>query len=274
LESCHICYTATFRRLYIILDISIINREINEFRFIDSKKIIGKGVFKNTKELINMSKIDLVFVCSEFDSMDYLPEDPQLIKIGDANDWLWEKYGEKIIEFSKENHTNVLHEKKRLPLTFDIMVLDGTKNQIIQHTEDLLDVAGKTDQVFWHPYVTGGLTSNLKFANHANKIINDPKYSWEAIDGKPSSGIMVVGPGPDKIVRTWKILPSYDYPNTPPIVFGEPVFDADPCFSSGKLKFVQYSNGRGSLWSQLAKKYFNPLEILLNELLIKYYIGV
>ena len=220
-----------------------------------------------------MSEIDLIFICSEFGTTDSLPSKEEFNTISDVNDFLWDKYYTNISSYVEEELHNVMNEKKRVPLTFDIGDVSG-KRVVLLHTEYLVDIDKKADQVMWHPFVTGGITPIQKFSDHASSIIFNPKYGWEEIvKGNPGLGLKTVGPGPDKIIRTWKIMPSEDYPHSTPIVFGEPVFKNDPCFRTGILKFVKDNNNK-DIWSTLSVNYINPLEIVLSELLVKYGIGV
>lgn len=221
-----------------------------------------------------MSKIDLIFACSEFGTTDVLPSKGEFNKIVDVNEWLWEKYDDKIEGHLNENYDNLMPGRDRAPLTFTINNIKG-ENVVLEPTKNLVDIAEITDQVNWHPYVMGGITPVQKFSNHVSLIVGDSSFeNWTEIEkGKPGKGLNAVGPGPDGVIRIWKIIPSSDYPNTPPIVFGEPAFTADPCFETGILKYVKDKNGN-DVWSTLAKNYFNPLNILLHELFVKYKIGV
>jgi len=61
--------------------------------------------------------------------------------------------------------------------------------------------------------------SNEVFGKHAFEIFDDPKFKrFSCIDtDKPENGIVAVGPDRAGYVRTIKIIPSDNYPNTPPV---------------------------------------------------------
>lgn len=176
-----------------------------------------------------------------------------------------------IEDYLKENISRLIVEKSRAPLFFDYMDENGTKNAIL-NTKCLTDLAEITDTVFWYPQVIGGNTTVQIFANHAYSIIANLEYiGWSEIEkGNLAKGIKTVAPDPDCNLRTWKIIPTANYPNTPPIVFAEPEFTNDVCFITGMLDYTFFTNKPGSPWLETVKKYNNPLIPLLNELMQKY----
>jgi hypothetical protein len=115
------------------------------------------------------------------------------------------------------------------------------------------------------------------FANHAHEILRKPKYrNWKHIvAGKPGYGIKAVGPDKTGIVRTWKITPSGNYPNTPPVIVSEPPYSNDPCWDSkGILHYTNFKKNSGSPWEKAVKVNVNPLFSLIIELLHKYKLSV
>jgi len=120
-------------------------------------------------------------------------------------------------------------------------------------------------------------TFRQAFANHAQEILNKPKYrNWKyLISGKPGYGIKAVGPDKSGIVRTWKITPSGNYPKTPPVVVSEPPYFDDVCWgSSGVLHYTNFKKNSGSPWEKATKTHTNPLFSLIIELLQKYRLSV
>jgi len=115
------------------------------------------------------------------------------------------------------------------------------------------------------------------FANHALEILNKPKYrNWKCIvKDKPGYGIIATGPDKHGIVRTWKITPSGNYPQTPPVVVSEPPYSKDLCWDSkGRLHYTVYRNVGGSPWEKAVITHANPLFGLIVELLQKYRLAV
>lgn len=224
-----------------------------------------------------MSEKDLVFTCSEIGTRDYAPKDLMKKQFRDVSDWLWKKYDNQILGFLKQSlgglETSV--DRDRAPLRFDYMDPAG-KLVPIDHAEDTGAIAQITDQIFWHPQVIGGQTFRQSFGNHAMEILTNPRYrNWRLIvKEKPGYGIMAIGPDPQGIVRTWKVYPSPDYPNTPPTVTSEPSYTNDVCWSGGTLHYTSYSQAGGSPWIELAQRSTNPLFALMIELLQKYKLGV
>ena len=229
----------------------------------------------------NMGSIDLVFICNEFGTTDYMPSDKKSMKISDVNEILWKKYNSKVREYVKENTGNVITNdseiKERNPLTFSLMLISG-KLETISYSDDLSEIAERTDTVFWLPFVSGGNISNQKFANHAYLLIKNKnkKYdNWDEIEsGNFGSGICTVGPDPDGNVRTWIIKPKNGYPTNPPIVEAEPKFTNDYCFTSGQLDYTKFLKKSGSPWLYFVENFQNPLKALVDELNAKYKFGV
>jgi hypothetical protein len=116
---------------------------------------------------------------------------------------------------------------------------------------------------------------NHIFSAHAMEISINPRYiDWREIEnGKPGFGIMTIRSDPEGIIRTWKIMPSEDYPNTPPIIIVFPP-DTNITDRNGQIPFVSYRNREESPWLKLVNDYSNPIIPLLNELIIKYHIGI
>ncbi len=223
-----------------------------------------------------MSENELVFVCSEIGTRDYAPKNIMDKQFRDVSDWLWKKYDKQIVNLLKQNLSGLEKpDRDRAPLSFDYTDPAG-KLVPIDHTEDVKNIAQITNQVFWHPQVVGGQTFRQIFGNHAMEILSNPRYrNWRLIVAeKPGYGIMTIGPDPADIVRTWKICPSSDYPNTPPTVNSEPTYTNDICWSNGVLHYTGYSQKGGSPWTELAKRSTNPLLALLIELLQKYKLGI
>ncbi len=227
-----------------------------------------------------MSEKELVFVCSEIGTRDYEPKELIDKKFSDVSDWLWEKYDKQILNFLKPNFSGLesidsIEHKNRAPLRFDYIDQAG-KLVPIDHAEDVWNTSQITDQVYWHPQVIGGQRHFQIFGKHANEIITNPRYrNWKSIKaGQPGDGIWATGPDPEGIVHKWKIIPSADYPITPPIVIAEPSYKNDICWQSGKLNYTSYRGRGGSPWTELAQKSTNPLFALMIELLRKYKLGV
>lgn len=112
---------------------------------------------------------------------------------------------------------------------------------------------------------------NEIFTYHAKEILGNPRYEyWEEIKkGKPGSGIMCFSADPEGIVRTWKIVPSDNYPEKSPIIAVEPHFGIDP---------FDWNNGTimidDRIWTELIQNTDNPLDILLHELMEKFHVGI
>ncbi len=114
------------------------------------------------------------------------------------------------------------------------------------------------------------------FAIHAIEILNKPTYkNWKCIlKDKPGYGIMAVGPDKTGIVRTWKITPSGNYPESPPVVVSEPPYSSDVCWdSNGLLHYTRFADS-GSPWEKAVSTNVNPLFGLIVELLQKYKLAV
>lgn len=228
---------------------------------------------------MNMSNNELVLVCSEIGTREYLPKELIEKKIRDIADWLWKKYDEDIGTFlgglSGLEGSDKRDNRHRAPILFEYVDLSG-KMVPIDPTDDVRDISQMTDQIYWHPDVIGGQRFRQIFGNHAKELIGKKKYgNWEVIrDGEPGYGIIAVGPDPQGIIRTWKIRPSDDYPNTPPIVTSEPPFTNDICWSGGILHYTGFYQRGGSPWTKLVQRSTNPLHALMIELLQKYKFGV
>lgn len=224
-----------------------------------------------------MSEREFVMICSEVGTRDYVPKDLLEKQFRDVSEWLWKKYDSQILGFLKQSHSGLeTPNRDRAPLRFDYTDPAG-KLVPIDHTEDVSSIAQVSDQIFWHPQVIGGgQTFRQVFGNHAVEILSNPRYrNWRLIvDNTPGYGIMAIGPDPNGIVRTWKITPSPDYPNTPPTVTSDPSYTNDPCWSDGKLHYTSYSQTSGSPWTDLVKRSTNSLLCLMIELLQKYKLGV
>jgi len=226
-----------------------------------------------------MDNTELVLVCSEIGTRDYPPKELIEKKFRDISDWLWKKYDRDIENFLKESHSGLeTPDRDRAPLRFDYIDLAG-KMVPIDHAEDVRNISQMNNQVYWHPQVIGGQRFRQIFGNHAMEIIENKRYrNWGLIiDKKPGYGIMTVGPDPKGIIRTWKIYPSGDYPDTPPTVISEPPFtnDIGGCWDSkGILHYTSFKQPGGSPWTELAQKSTNPLHALMIELLQKYKLGV
>lgn len=229
-----------------------------------------------------MSDRELVIICSEVGTRDYVPNDILKKQFRDVSEWLWKKYDAQILGFLKQSHSGLETpesretNRDRAPLRFDYTDPAG-KLVPIDHTEDVRSIAQVTDQIFWHPQVIGGAqTFRQVFGNHAMEILSNPRYrNWKLVeDRKPGYGIIAVGPDPHGIVRTWIITPSPDYPTTPPTVTSEPSYTNDPCWSNGILHYTSYSQASGSPWADLVCRSVNPLLCLMIELLQKYKLGV
>lgn len=228
-----------------------------------------------------MSNNELVLVCSEIGTRDYPLKDKEseLIEkqIRDVSDWLWKKYDGDIGNFLKESHSGLeTPDRDRAPLRFDYIDLAG-KMVPIDHAEDVRNISHITDQIYWHPQVIGGQRFRQIFGNHAMEIITNKRYrNWRLIiDEEPGYGIMAVGPDSQGIIRTWKIYPSGDYPNTPPTIISEPPFTNDICWDSkGTLHYTSFKQQGGSPWTEAVQSSTNPLHALMIELLQKYKLGI
>jgi hypothetical protein len=221
-----------------------------------------------------MAQKEVVLICSEIGTRDYLPKDLVDKQFRDVADWLWKKYPDQIQGWLKQNLGGLeTPNRDRAPLRFDYVDPAGT-NIVIDPAENVVNISQVTEQVQWHPQVVGGANFRQAFGTHASDILARPNYrNWRCLaQGQPGYGIRAVGPDPQGVIRTWTITPTANYPESPPAVISEPSYTNDICWRDGVL---HYTSGRGvSPWQELARRSNNPLLALMIELLQKYKLGV
>lgn len=217
----------------------------------------------------------LAVVCSEVQTRDYIPDDMMNKKFKDVSDWLWKKYDNEIKEHLKRLGNMEGANRKRAPLSMGYIDENG-KEKPIPHEEDIINIAKKTDTIFWHPEPTGGANHLQTFGIHAKEIIGNVGYgNWKLItEGKYGDGIWAKAPDPKGFVHIWKIFPSIGYPYTPPIVTAEPQYTDDICWRSGKLDYTKIREDGSYYWTRVVMRSSNPLLLLIIELFNKYDIGV
>ncbi|MBC8525886.1 MAG: hypothetical protein H8D22_03295 [Candidatus Cloacimonetes bacterium] len=231
-----------------------------------------------------MKAEDLILQNDEIGTKDFLEKKEWQGKIiGDIPEYLYEKYKEKIFAYVKRTATNIIDEKERIPLMFYYTDKKGSsvnkdgKWNILDPSEKIGDIMSLYDIIHWRISPVGARLSSLQaFGNHAVKIVVNPKYrNWKYLEeNRPGLGIYSVGPDNKGIRRTWKIKPSANYPDTPPIVVSLPPYTKDPCWFNGILHYTTYKNKGGTPWKDMAEKCNNPLLVLVVELFWKYRIGV
>jgi hypothetical protein len=191
---------------------------------------------------------------------------------------LWGKYRDEILT-EGEDVNNLIAEPERMPIRFQYVDDQGSEC-LVEPSEEIEDViSAGAKQVTWDATPTGGaLSYRQQFGEHAAELLARPEYqNWSyCARGKPGYGIQAVGPDKDDVVRTIKITPSGNYPETPPTVTCQPTFEGDPCWTGGVLHYTTYSGGGGSPWKDLVEQSdrgLNPLHALTQELLLKYKFG-
>lgn len=219
---------------------------------------------------------ELVIICSEVGTRDYLPSELRDKLFRDVSDWLWKKYPDQITSWIQQELGGMeTPSRQRAELLFDYADAAGDRIPIDQ-SEAVAKIAQLTSQVQWHPQAVGGSSFRQTFGMHAAEILANPRYrNWHCVaNGSPGYGIRAVGPDPHGIIRTWTITPPADYPNSPPTVISEPPYTHDVCWGNGILHYTRYTKRYGSPWQDLARRSTNPLLALIIELLQKYRLAV
>ena len=220
---------------------------------------------------------DLVLVNKRIRSRDVFKDTGTFMDVAKE---LWKKYKDTLTQDASENVDNLIADEERMPIRFQYVDAAGSQC-LIEPAEPVAGIlAAGAEQVIWDHVPIGG-DDNFRqlFGAHALELIKMPQYlNWTHIyKDHPGYGITATGPDKDDVVRTLKITPSGDYPNSPPTVVSEPAFKDDPCWAGGLLHFTEYSKGGGSAWKDLvdaSSSGINPLQGLIMELLTKYKFAV
>jgi len=220
---------------------------------------------------------ELVLVNKRIRSRDVLPPTGTFMDVAKK---LWAKYKDTLTEHGGDNVDNLIPEQDRMPLRF--LYVDKAGSQcLIEPSEPVAAIlAAGAEQVIWdHVPVGGSQNYRQAFGRHALDLMNIPQYqNWKCLHpDHPGYGITATGPDKNDVVRTLKLTPSGNYPQTPPTVTSEPEFTDDPCWSGGVLHFTNFSTGGGSAWDalvELSSAGINPLQGLIQELLQNYAFAV
>ena len=220
---------------------------------------------------------NLVLVNKRIHSRDVFPNTGTFMDVAKE---LWKKYKDTLTEDGSENVDHLIAEQNRMPIRFQY-VDAASSNCLSEPSEPVAGIlAAGAEQVIWdHVPIGGGENFRQTFGAHALELIKMPHYqNWTYIyKDHPGYGITATGPDKNDIVRTLKITPSGNYPQSPPTVVSEPAFRDDPCWADGVLHFTEYNKGGGSAWKDLvdaSSSGINPLQGLIMELLSKYEFAV